>query len=126
MAIENKPIGQILEDVNSLLGADYKSECINVRLSSEKEKNEIVNSFEQYANGKKTSLFGYDIDIEKTVSHNKKIKNFKKSGDGHKIFLNNGSSVLVRKSGTEPILRYFIDATSSEIYENLRNSIVND
>lgn len=125
MAIEDKPIGQILEDVNSLLGADYKSECINVRLASEKEKNDIVNSFEQYANGKKTSLFGYDINVEKTVEHNKKIRNFKKSGDGYKIFLKNGSSILVRKSGTEPILRYFIDATSFEIYENLKNSVVN-
>ena len=125
MAMENKPIGQILEEVNSLLGADYKSECINVRLASEKEKNDIVNSFEQYANGKKTSLFGYDINVEKTIEHNKKIRKFKKGGDGYKIFLKNGSSILVRKSGTEPILRYFIDATSSEIYENLKNSIVN-
>lgn len=125
MAIEDKPIGQILEEVNSLLGADYKSECINVRLASEKEKNDIVNSFEQYANGKKTSLFGYDINVEKTVAHNKKIKTFKKGGDGYKIFLTNGSSILVRKSGTEPILRYFIDATSSEIYESLKNSVVN-
>ena len=125
MATENKPIGQILEEVNLLLGADYKSECINVKLSSEQEKNMIVNSFEQYVNGNKTSLFGYDINIGKTIAHNKKIQNFKKGGDGYKIFFVNGSSVLIRKSGTEPLLRYFIDATSSEIYEHLKNSLVN-
>lgn len=125
MATEQKPIGVILNEVNNLLDADYKSECINFSCSSEKEKNDIVNSFEQYSNGSKKSLFGYEIDVDKTVHHNARIKEFKNGGDGHKIFFMNGSSVLVRKSGTEPLLRYFIDATSNEIYENLKNSLVN-
>lgn len=125
MATENKPIGEILKDVNALLGADYKSECINVSFASDKEKNDVVNSFEQYANGTKNSLFGYDIDIDKTIKHNERIKKFKDGGDGHKIFLKNGSSVLIRKSGTEPLLRCFIDATSNEIYDNLKNSFSN-
>ena len=125
MATENKPIGQILSEVNLLLGADYKSECINVRMASEQEKNAIIASFEQYANGSKSSLFGYKIDIDKTIAHNKKICEFKKNGDGYKIFFENGSSVLIRKSGTEPILRYFIDATSNKVYGNLKNSIEN-
>lgn len=123
MATENKPIGEILKEVNNLLGADYRSECINVSFPSEKEKTDVVNSFEQYATGEKTSLFGYDIDVEKTIHHNDKIKTFKKGGDGHKIFFQNGSSLLVRKSGTEPLLRFFIDSTSNDIYENLKNSI---
>lgn len=123
MASENKPIGEVLKDVNDLLGADYKSECINVSFPSEKEKTDVVNSFEKYATGEKTSLFGYDIDVDKTIHHNEKIKTLKKGGDGHKIFLKNGSSLLVRKSGTEPLLRFFIDSNSDDVYENLKNSI---
>lgn len=123
MATENKPIGEILKDVNNLLGADYRSECINVSFPSEEKKTEVVNSFEQYANGEKTSLFGYDIDVEKTIHHNERIKTFKDGGDGHKIFFQNGSSLLVRKSGTEPLIRFFIDSTSNGVYENLKNSL---
>lgn len=125
MACENKPIGQILNEVNELLGGEFVSECINVSLKNEEEKTKTINFFEQYANGQKTSLFGYEIDIEKTIFHNEKIKKFKPNGDGHKIYFKNGSSVLIRKSGTEPLLRYFIDANDKEVYENLKNSLSN-
>lgn len=125
MACENKPIGQILNEINELLGGEFVSECINVSLKNEEEKTKTINFFEQYANGQKASLFGYEIDIEKTIFHNEKIKKFKPNGDGHKIYFKNGSSVLIRKSGTEPLLRYFIDANNKEVYENLKNSLSN-
>ena len=124
MAAENKPIGEILKDVNSLLGGDFVSECVNVSFPTEEEKMAVVDAFKDYPTGKKDSLFGYEIDKAKTLKHKKTIEKHKPNGDGHKIFLKNSSSVLIRKSGTEPILRYYIDSTSREVYEDLKDKLV--
>ena len=44
--------------------------------------------------------------------------------DGAKLFLDNGlSSLLIRKSGTEPLLRFYIESELSEKLEKIKNFI---
>ena len=38
------------------------------------------------------------------------MEHYKKGGDGVMLYFKDGSSLLVRKSGTEPLIRYYIEA----------------
>jgi len=40
--------------------------------------------------------------------------------DGHKYILENGSWVCFRPSGTEPVVRFYLEASSMEELERLR------
>ena len=66
-------------------------------------------------------ILGFKINEAKTLAHKEKIESLKPGGDGHKIYLENGSSILVRKSGTEPIMRSYIYAVSPEIHEKIKS-----
>lgn len=125
VATEKKPLSEILKEVKSITGSDYKSENVNIRFPSEKEKTDTVDSFAPYSNGEKKNLLGYKIDEQKTIEHNNVIKGYKSDGDGYKIYLDNNSSVLVRKSGTEPIMRYFIDSSDKKVLSNLKENLIN-
>jgi phosphomannomutase len=41
------------------------------------------------------------------------------TNDGYKFFLDDGSWLLVRASGTEPLVRVYTEATSAELHEDL-------
>jgi phosphomannomutase len=43
--------------------------------------------------------------------------------DGVKLLLDDGSWVLVRPSGTEPVFRIYVEANSSEQLGMLQNSV---
>ncbi len=124
IATEKRPIGEILAEVNSLLDGEYVSDCTNIAFDSSETKEEVVASFAKYTTGEEDYIGEWKIDKEKTLAHDKQIKEQKANGDGYKIFLENGSSVLIRKSGTEPLMRYYIDAVSPEIYNDMRNYFV--
>ena len=88
------------------------------------QQNLTVNSFKKYTNGEEQSIAGLDIDLEKTLESDKKLREYKPTGDGNKIYLKNGSSVLVRKSGTEPIVRLYIDAIDQQTFNTLKTFLV--
>ena len=117
--------GQILKEVNSLLENNFINKDINIKFPTEEEKLKAVNSFAPYSRGEKDNIFGYEIDKARTIAHNEHIKNYKPEGDGYKIYLKNNSSILIRKSGTEPIMRYFIDASDEKVLNNLSTNLIN-
>ena len=41
------------------------------------------------------------------------------TGDGYKFFLADGSWLLIRASGTEPLVRVYTEATSPELRDEL-------
>ena len=125
VAAEKKPVSEILSEVNALINADYKSLNLNFKFPSEQQKLDAISTFEPYAAGEKDNFLGYKIDKEKTIAHNRMIKEYNPNGDGYKIYLQNKSSVLVRKSGTEPIMRYFIDSPDKKTLENLKQNLIN-
>lgn len=121
MAAEKKPIGQILTDLNEEMESDYISKCVNIKFDKEAQKNETVNYFNKFFNGDEDEIAGYEIDLEKTQMADKKLRGYKPNGDGVKIYLKDGTSILVRKSGTEPVMRLYIDACDEEVFDNLKN-----
>ncbi len=115
MAMEKKPIGQILKDVKASLGQVILSEKDDYKgFATDKDKDAFVNVFANYykeiEEGKRTELFDLPVDVERSKGYYYGVRKFKPSGDGVKIYFKNGSSILVRKSGTEPKAKVYIEA----------------
>lgn len=122
IATEKKPVSQILADVKKELNINLVAENFNKKLSSESDKNIIMSRMENIYNeavNKGNEPFGYDflVDIEKTQQNATEMRRYKKSGDGVKIIFMDGSNVLVRKSGTEPLVKCYIEASGDNIQE---------
>ena len=123
MATEQKPIGEILRGINEQLGGDFVSECHNFKFATENEKLSALDSFEKYLNGEETQIAGLQIDYDRTGEINKKLAEYKKGGDGIKLYLEDGSAVIIRKSGTEPLLRIFVDASNQENFNAISTEL---
>lgn len=113
VAQEGKPLSEILADIKNELKNSYKTKSINKRLESDTQKEIIISQARKVYNDalKGDRDFGeFKIDIEKTEQHQKNMESYKLGGDGVKLFFEDGSSVLIRSSGTEPLIRYYIEA----------------
>jgi phosphomannomutase len=61
------------------------------------------------------------VDINRTYDTRERMKSYKEGGDGFKFIMTDDSSILVRKSGTEPVVRFRVEAkgsTQEEAQEN--------
>ena len=113
VAQERKPLGEILADIKSGLKKSYITKSINKRLENELQKKTTMAQARTIYNKalKGENDFGeFKIDIERTKEHQEAMENYKLGGDGVKLFFEEGSSVLIRSSGTEPLIRYYIEA----------------
>lgn len=122
VAKEGKPISQILSDVKEELNIHQVAEVNSKRLSSEEDKNIIMNRvksmFEDVIEGNlKEFAPSFEIDVDRTISHSESMQKYRKGGDGFKFFFTDGSSVLVRKSGTEPLVKNYVEAYGNSIEE---------
>jgi phosphomannomutase len=118
---EKKPLGQILTDVKANLGVHYQTKLTNFEFASDQQKNATVGFFDKYLKGEGKEFAGFKVDTKKTQSHNEAILKYKPSGDGTKLFLEGGSEVLLRKSGTEPIVRAYVNAAGKDPQEASKN-----
>lgn len=113
VAQEEKPLSQILSDVKSELFNSYEFKSINVQLSDNAKKDEIIakakDIYNEAQNGN-VKFGSFEIDAQKTYQHQKDMEKFKSNGDGIKLYFTDGSSILIRKSGTEPMIRYYLEA----------------
>ena len=126
VATEKKPIGKILASINEKLGGDFVSECMNFKFETEQEKENAVDSFKEYYNGNKTQIAGINIDYDRTYDINEKLAEYKKGGDGMKFYLEDGSAVIIRKSGTEPVMRIYVDASNQENFDKITKQLSSD
>ncbi len=124
VAREGKPVSVILQEIKDNMIGDYTSKRVNVKFAQDSAKDATVASFQGYLDGSKTELAGFKVDTARTQEVDKQLREYKKSGDGIKIYLEDGSSVLVRKSGTEPVMRLYIDAKDASIAKTLENTLV--
>jgi len=129
VAKENKPLDTILTEVKEGLGVRYSAKLENYAFDSKEKMNTAVDSFNKYLTGEATEFAGFKVDTAKTQAHNEAILKYKPSGDGTKVFLEGGSEVMLRKSGTEPITRGPINAAgktpeeAAENYKKLRTAL---
>ena len=126
MAKENKPISKILQEIQRKIGVKFYSKSINISFVSDNLKEKTLTSFIHYLSDKTAPdrFAGIPIDKVKTTFEDQAIRKYKPDGDGIKIYLKDNSSVLIRKSGTEPVLRMYIDAASESSFNKLKAFLV--
>jgi phosphomannomutase len=105
VAVEGKTINQLLTDLYSRVG-EFHTARKNLRLSmdlSEKIDDKLTSPPDQLAGKQVSELI---------------------TTDGVKMILDDGSWVLFRKSGTEPVVRVYAEAGSAEELELLTAAAV--
>ena len=61
-----------------------------------------------------TKFGDFEIDVDKTRQNAELMQQNKKGGDGDKLYMKDGSSVLVRKSGTELKVKAYIETYNED------------
>ncbi|MCQ2744390.1 MAG: hypothetical protein MJ230_06320 [bacterium] len=125
VAAEGKPISEILKNVKEELGVAFSINNFSKKYKENPEKMDIVmakveNMYNDAMNGKTKIGSSHEIDAEKTAELRARMEAQRKGGDGYKFILTDGSSVLLRKSGTEPLVKCYVEATgeNSEAAKN--------
>lgn len=101
--------GKTLTQLNEELQAEYGS-IVSQRTDikvSETEKAIIMEKINDY---KPRSIAGLKAETHRQM-------------DGSKIIMEDGSWVLIRPSGTEPLFRLYVEAADSTILENIRTEV---
>ncbi len=108
----NKPLYELKDEILKFAGTEFLQDRVDIKLKSDEEKKALMEQFSQV-----TEICGHKIfDILKI--------------DGVKFFFdkkdNNSSSwILMRESGTEPLLRFYIETGSKENLEKIKEFIKN-
>ena len=115
MATEKKPLRQIYNDILADMDLHFASYSTAKKFDSDADKNKVMdrmeNVYQKAVNyGETEFLPGFEIDAEKCAEHREKMIGYKGNSDGVKLFFTNGSQLTVRKSGTEPKIRVYIEA----------------
>ena len=125
IATEKKPLSQILADLKKNLGGYYEVQNISKKFNNDAAKNKIMKiaegMCEKAMNGDADFFGTHKIDIEKSRACRERMESYKPGGDGYKFILTDGSSVLMRKSGTEPMVRFRIEAAGRTQQEAKNN-----
>lgn len=125
MAKENKPLSQILKEVKKASGVEFRAYNFSKTLEDEQAKATIMkkmNGIYQDALRGDTKFGDFEIDVEKTKANMEEMEKYKQGGDGVKLYMTDGSSVLVRKSGTEPKVKAYIETFNED--ENIADENV--
>ncbi len=124
VATEGKPVSEILKEIKEKT-ATQNQRTVNIGISFPRTKegyekqDKAVKGFEKYLEGAEDKLCGFEVDTERTKKYYKKMCAYKEGGDGLKIYLKDGSYALIRKSGTEPKIRIYVDTVNQEVYDTL-------
>ena len=117
MAYENKPVSQILRNIKRASGIEFRADNFSKKFEDEASKETIMKKMNGILNDalRDDTKFGdFEIDVEKTKAVMDEMEGYKKGGDGIKLYMTDGSSVLVRKSGTEPKVKAYIETYDEE------------
>ena len=104
LAQTDKYLYEIQEELQEFIGVKFINDRIDIKLDSKEEMKEIIEKFNS------------DMKLHELLG-------IKKIGrkDGIKLYLSDGKSwLLVRPSGTEPLLRIYIETNSEEKMEQLK------
>ena len=107
MAYENKTLVELEEDLHNFAGAKFYNDRIDEKLENQEQVKKALENAE-----KMKQLGKY------------KVKNINQI-DGVKLYFEDNSWILVRPSGTEPLLRIYIECDSIEKLEEFKENIKN-
>ncbi len=116
IAKEKMPLSDILEKVKSSLGVEFRTYDFSKKLDNAKQEaimRKVKDIYSAALSGN-TKFGDFEIDVEKTRANMDAMEHCKKGGDGVKLFMTDGSSILVRKSGTEPKIDAYIETCNKD------------
>ncbi len=96
LAKSGKKLYELQEELYSNLERDFVNDRVDLKLASKDEQQKIIDKFKTYEN-----IGEYKITNKNTM-------------DGLKLLLDDGSWILIRKSGTEPLLRIYFESDKEE------------
>lgn len=102
--------GKTLMQLNEELQAEYGS-IVSQRTDIKVGENEKAKIMEKINEYKPRSITGLKVETHRQM-------------DGSKIIMEDGSWVLIRPSGTEPLFRLYVEAGDLTILENIRAEVV--
>ncbi len=106
LAYSNKKLSVLHKDFLSELDRKFVNKRTDLKLASKDEQDKI-------------------IEKAKNIKIIKKYKIIKTNDiDGLKLYLEDNSSILIRKSGTEPLLRIYFEADSEEKITDIENILL--
>lgn len=105
MSYENKTLVELQKELQIALNRDFINDRIDLKLDSKDEQQKIIDKFKEYS-----SIGDYEIADKNTM-------------DGLKLVMKDGNWILIRKSGTEPLLRIYFETDTKENMEKLQNAI---
>ncbi|MBR6163456.1 phosphoglucomutase/phosphomannomutase family protein [bacterium] len=105
MAYSGKKLFELQEELRNLLGTEFYSDRLDFSFSSNDEQQKVLDKF---LNLKEFS--------GKTITDRNFI-------DGAKYIFDDGSWILVRKSGTEPLLRIYFEAQDKDTLDFLEEGV---
>lgn len=105
LAYSEKMLFQLQNELKFELNRDFINDRIDLKLESKDEQQKIIDKFFNYS----------QIDQYKIIEKN--------ALDGLKLKLSDESSILIRKSGTEPLLRIYFETDKEEKLVELQNKV---
>ncbi len=106
LAKTGKFLTQLEREITEFAGAEFIQYRVDIKLKSDDKKDEIITKIKQ------EEIFGKEKIVKKSEL------------DGVKLFFeDNKTQVLIRKSGTEPLLRFYIETDSCEKLKEMREFI---
>ena len=105
MVYQHKKLFELQDDLKKEIDRDFINERVDIELTSREEQDKIIEKFKSYS-----SIGQYKITKRNTI-------------DGLKLYLNDESSILIRKSGTEPLLRIYFETDTKEKAEELKTIV---
>ena len=106
MADSKKTLYELQEELYELAETRFYTDRIDLKLDSQEEIKNIIQKVQNYK-----TVGKYNI-------------TFADTRDGVKLMLGNKTKILVRPSGTEPLLRIYFEANSEEKLKYLKNEFI--
>lgn len=109
LAREKKTLNELVKDIIKFAGCEFYTDRIDLKLEDEQKVKYLQDKFSS---------------LEKIANLNVVSKI---TIDGCKIFLDNSlSTLLIRKSGTEALLRFYVESDSLEKLESIKDFVLNN
>ena len=105
IAKSGRKLHKLQKDLYSDLGRDFINDRVDLKLDSKDEQQKIIDKFKTYE-----KIGKYKIENKNTM-------------DGLKLLLEDGSWILIRKSGTEPLLRIYFESDKEEKITELKSLV---
>ena len=105
MAYSGKQLYELQADLKKLLGCEFFSDRLDFKFDTKDEQEKLLERFSVLK-----EFFQRTVKDKITL-------------DGIKYIFDDGSTLLVRKSGTEPLLRIYIETQNVSKLEEMRENV---